>query len=246
MGLHTSRPRMAKGELRQPVTAPPALCDRPSLPRQGHWDVVDFLESHTGVHPKSQTSAGEVIAPFDPSTPLEADVFGQKYAGVLDVADPLSAEQDVGLEQRARVQGRDHLAVDASGLPVDASGLARPGEAGWPQEEYERQQARWRQAVANRPEHLAVEGWIEQHPHSHLAQRVACQPGLPSEWRRQISGHIEWLRAQGIEAAQAAEAVYEAGQKRQEEKERQRVALLSQVPDDQETLSMSGAAVRVF
>ena len=179
--------------------------------------MVDFLESQTGVEPKSQTSAGEVIAPFDPSTLLEADVFGQKYAGVLDVADPLSIEGDQG----------------AAGLPVDASGLARPGDAGWPQEEYEKQQARWQQAVANRPEQLAVEVWTEQHPNSHLDQKLARKPALAPEWRQQISRHIEWLRAQGAEAAQAAEAVHEAGLKRQEQKDRKRAALLSQVPDEE-------------
>ena len=217
MGLHAGRPRLAEGEPRQYVTTPPACRDCTLWLRQGHWEVVDFLESQTGVEPKGQTSAGEVIAPFDPSTPLEADIFDQKYAGVLDVADPLSAEGD----------------QDAVGLPLDASGLARPGDSGWPQEEYEKQQARWRQAVANRPERLAVEVWIEQHPNSHLDKKLARKPSLAPEWRRQISRHIDWLSAQGAEAAQAAEAVHEAGQKRQNQRALQRAVLLSQVPDEE-------------
>ena len=53
------------------------------------------------------------------------------------------------------------------------------------------------------------------------------------EWRQQISRHIKWLRAQGAEADKAAYAVYEAGQKRQEEKARQREVLLSQIPDEE-------------
>ena len=40
-------------------------------------------------------------------------------------------------------------------------------------------------------------------------------------------------RAQGAEADKAAYAVYEAGQKRQEEKTRQHEVLLSQVPDEE-------------
>ena len=185
--------------------------------RKGHWEVVDFLESQTGIEPKGQTGTGEVIAPFDPSTPLEADVFGQKYAAVFDVADPLSAEGDQGEAE----------------IPLDASGQPQPGEAGWPLVEYEKQQRRWRLAVANRPERLALEVWVEQHPNSYLDKKLASKPSLASEWRQQISRHIKWMRAQGAEADKTAYAVYEAGQKRQEEKARQREVLLSQVPDEE-------------
>ena len=37
--------------------------------RNGHWEIVDFLESESGVAPKEATASGEVVAPYDPSTP---------------------------------------------------------------------------------------------------------------------------------------------------------------------------------
>ena len=78
-----------------------------------------------------------------------------------------------------------------------------------------------------------MEVWIEQHPNSYLDKKLASKPSIASEWRQQISRHIKWLRAQGAEADKAAYAVYEAGQKRQEEKARQREVLLSQIPDEE-------------
>lgn len=190
--------------------------------RKGHWAVVDLLESRTSIAPKLRTASGEIVAPFDPSTPLEADVFREKYAQVLDAVDPASADAVAG------------GAPDQP--PDDASGLPRPGEAAYaPQQAaYDAQQEQWRRAVASRAElaPLAVEEWIARHPASHLALKVARDPNLPTVWRRQVALHVEWMRAQGADPVQALRAVREAGRASDEEKARQRAELLSQMPDE--------------
>jgi hypothetical protein len=143
--------------------------------RNGHWEIVDFLESESGVAPKEATASGEVVAPYDPSTPQEADLVRQQYADILKAVD-----------------------LCKSLPPADASGLPRPGEAGFVQrEEYMRQQERWRAAAADLPQRLAVELWVAHHPDSFLAKKLARQPALALQWRRQVSRHVEWLKEQG-------------------------------------------------
>ena len=185
--------------------------------RKGHWEVVDFLESRTSLAPKEATSSGEVIAPYDPTTPLEAHIFREKYAHVLDEVDPVSAEGYSGPDL----------------LPEDASGLPRPGDPDFAhQAEYEEQQERWRQAVANVPERLALESWIARHPDSFLARKVARDPGLLAEWRQQIRRYVDWMRAQGADPAVALAEIREATRLRDEEKARQRAELLRRMPDE--------------
>jgi len=145
---------------------------------KGHWEVVDLLESQSGVAPRLATAAGEVVAPYDPSTPQEADLLRQQHAADVNSA---NGHNKSGAPPQP---------------PADASGLPRPGEVAFMlEEEYAAQQARWQTAAANRPQKLAVEAWIARNPHSFLAKKVAAEPTLPQEWRRQIARHLEWLEA---------------------------------------------------